>query len=209
MESVIVGAGAVGLGIGSCLYRPGHALHFLVREGPHPHLLERQGFRRTGIFGDVRVPGKAIEVSSEVGALRGRPIDFVLLCTKTTQTEAVAAALAPVWPTLPQGARLVLFQNGWGGAERAGRHLPPESIDSARVITGFRRHSSAHVEITVHADAIHIGNLSGADLEPLRPLCARIARGGVDCRIEPEIERDLWAKVPYNSLLNPLGALTG
>ena len=43
----------------------------------------------------------------------------------------------------------------------------------------------------------------------MRPLCEAIGQGGIPCRSSTEIERDLWAKVLYNALLNPLGALVG
>jgi 2-dehydropantoate 2-reductase len=36
-----------------------------------------------------------------------------------------------------------------------------------------------------------------------------IQAGGVPCALSEAIEKDLWAKVLYNSLLNPLGALVG
>jgi 2-dehydropantoate 2-reductase len=65
------------------------------------------------------------------------------------------------------------------------------------------------VEVTVHADAIHVGSLFGADLTAIEGLCGAIRKGGIPCEPSREIAEDLWAKVLYNCLLNPLGALVG
>ena len=79
----------------------------------------------------------------------------------------------------------------------------------ARVYTGFQRRGPNRVEITVHAEPIRIGSLYGADLAPLRALCAAITRGGVPCETSDDIEGELWSKMLYNCSLNPLGALIG
>ncbi len=54
---------------------------------------------------------------------------------------------------------IVLCQNGWGNAEIFAEHFPKERIKSGRVITGFRRPHKHQVDITVHADPIHLGSL--------------------------------------------------
>jgi 2-dehydropantoate 2-reductase len=63
------------------------------------------------------------------------------------------------------------------------------------------------VTVTVHADAIHIGSLFGADLSRIMELCAFISKGDIPCQITDDIEKDLWAKMLYNCALNPLGAI--
>jgi 2-dehydropantoate 2-reductase len=75
------------------------------------------------------------------------------------------------------------------------------------VITGFTRRKPNEVEITVHADAIHIGSLFGCDLACMEPLAKEIAKGGIPCVTVSDIEKDLWAKMLYNCALNPLGAI--
>jgi 2-dehydropantoate 2-reductase len=209
LDTVIIGAGAVGLALGSCLHRAGKPVRFLVRESSGRHAIEELGLVRSGIFGEVRVGAQDLEVLHAAGELRCARVDFLLVCTKSTASAEVAHALAGVWESLRGTPRLVLCQNGWGNAEVFAAHLPRERIYNARVITGFRRTQPHSVEVTVHADAIKIGSLFGADASPLEPLCRAISTGGVPCQLTAEIERDLWAKVLYNCLLNPLGALVG
>jgi 2-dehydropantoate 2-reductase len=63
------------------------------------------------------------------------------------------------------------------------------------------------VEVTVHADAIHIGSLYGEDPAAVAPLCAAIAAGDIPCEAVPDIAKDLWAKMLFNCPLNSLGAI--
>ena len=77
------------------------------------------------------------------------------------------------------------------------------------MITGFRRFKANGVEITVHADAIHVGSLFGCGEECVAELCEAISEGGIPCEVTGEIGKDLWAKMLYNCALNPLGAILG
>lgn len=215
MKVAVIGAGAVGLGIGSGLSSRGVAVRYLVKRPAQCRALVENGVSRTGIFGDLHVPPDRFEASDCLEALADDPADHWLICTKSTSSPALARALAPIWHSISQkqeqGAppSLVLCQNGWGNAEIFSQSIPREIIFNARVITGFERLDLTTVRVTVHADAIRIGSLHGADPSGLKPLCAAIGAGGIACEVSREIERDLWAKVLYNDLLNPLGALVG
>jgi 2-dehydropantoate 2-reductase len=209
MQVAIIGAGAVGLALGSCLAAAGERPRLVVRDEAAAALLEGEGLGRSGLFGRHRAEAGAVGVCRSIAELARDPVDLVLVCVKSHHSEAVAEAVAAIWPELRGEPCVVLCQNGWGNAERFAKRLPRERIYNARVITGFRRTAPNHVEVTVHADAIHIGSLFGAGLAPIEPLCHAIREGGIPCAPTHEIARDLWAKVLYNGLLNPLGALVG
>lgn len=209
LRTVIIGAGAVGLGLGSCLHAAGQAVSFVVRDTATAHSLEQHGIERTGLFGDVRVAPGEVQVLRSIEALSRHEADCVLVCTKTTATPTLAEELGAVWSTLPGMPALVVCQNGWGNAEIFAERIAVERIFNAMIITGFRRLAPHSVEVTVHANPIRVGSLFGADLAPVRPLCSAIDRGGIPCEPSEDIGRDLWAKVLYNCLLNPLGALVG
>ena len=209
MRVAIIGAGAVGLGLGSCLLRSDAGVHFLVRNPEAAGQLLRHGLERTGLFGDARATPGSFEVGSSMERLAGWGPDTILVCTKATSSDQVAAALARVWQKFEEPPILVLCQNGWGNAECFAARLPREQVFNARVITGFRRSESWKVEITVHAEPIRIGSLYGRDPETIAALCKAIAAGGLPCEPSTAIERDLLAKLLYNCALNPLAALRG
>jgi 2-dehydropantoate 2-reductase len=215
MRVAVIGAGAVGLGIGSALSNRGVEVHYVVNSEAQRRAMAEVGVTRTGIFGDIQIPGTRFTVSDSLESLGDDVADHWLICTKSTTSLALAEDLAPIWhATLQDPARalppsIILCQNGWGNAEIFSRKIPPEAIFNAVVITGFERADMSTVRITVHANPIRIGSLQGVDLRSIEPLCRAISEGGVPCETSLEIARDLWAKVLYNALLNPLGALIG
>ncbi len=210
MELALIGAGAVGLGVGSCALAAGARVTFVTRPGSHQRrALMQHGLLRTGLFGEVRIAPDRFEVVDRIEALAGRRFDYLLVSTKTFDAPEVARQLALAWPRLSGARRLVLLYNGWGSADSFAEKLPDQPIYSGRVITGFRRSQARAVEITVHADAIRLGSLSGADPAPLVALCRLISKGGIPCEPSAAIGKDLWAKMLYNCALNPLGALLG
>jgi len=213
LKIAIIGAGAVGLGLGSCLAAAGSDLRFVARDDIRREVLRAQGFRRSGFFGEAVIAPEQIELCNSVEALADGRDAIWLVCIKSTGNRALARDLAGIWPKLEDTSKLpdaiVLCQNGWGNAETFARELPGERIFNARVITGFVLREANHVEVTAHADAVHIGSLFGADISGLAPLCDAISAGGIPAELAPQIAQDLWAKLLYNGLLNPLGALVG
>jgi 2-dehydropantoate 2-reductase len=209
VKVAIVGGGAVGLGIGSFLLAAGSDVRFVVRSAGDRSLLAQQGLSRVGIFGAEQCPPQAFSLAESVAALRGCELDFVLVCTKTTSSQDVAARLGDIWRDFAAPPQLVLCQNGWGNSEIFGERIPAASVFNARIITGFRRSAPNAVEVTVHAEPIHLGSLLGIDPAVLEPLRNALASTGMPCELSASIERDLWAKMLYNCALNPLGALLG
>jgi 2-dehydropantoate 2-reductase len=206
MNVLIFGSGAVGLGIASCLLKSG-VQTTLVAGLETVEALNYGGLIRTGIFGDFTAKTDSFTAVSKLEELSEAAFDFVMVCTKSIQTEIAAAEINQHRHLLKLGAKIIHCQNGWGNAEKFLAYFDKEIVYSGRVITGFTRPERNHVEITVHADAVHIGSLFGASLEPVKEICEAINDGGLPCIPWEAIENDLWAKMLYNCALNPLGAI--
>ena len=209
MRVAVIGCGAVGLGLSSCLLAAGESLHLHVRSAEAADALRQGGLMRTGIFGRFEAPAGSFTLGTQLFELAALSPEYVLVCIKTTARNAVAAALAEVWPDLAGPPAVVLCGNGWGSAERFATEIPPQHVFNATVTTGFRREAWNRVDVTVHGDDIHIGSLFGASERVIEPLCAAIAAGGIPCSPSTSMERELWAKLLYNCALNPLAALLG
>jgi len=205
MKVLVYAAGAVGLGISSCLIKAGNWVDIIARKEAVSRLRE-EGLKRTGIFGKFFAPPDRFGSYESLEELPSKDYDFILVCCKSFDTLNSAKDLSSFFKDPPA---IVLFQNGWGNAEIFLKFFKKELIYNARVITGFERKEPNWVEITVHADDIHIGSLFGADLSRIEELCSMISRGGIPCSPTPHIEEDLWAKMLYNCLLNPLSAILG
>ena len=98
--------------------------------------------------------------------------DFILVCTKSFDTEAVGRQLKQFWKF--GSAKIILCQNGWGNAEKISKILPEKNIFNARVITGFIRPEPNKVDVTVHAQPVHLGSLFVEKLKDLTPLAHAI-----------------------------------
>ena len=224
MKALIYGGGAVGLGVASCLLSSGEEVDIIAREGT-VSALRRDGLVRTGIFGSVEfgaemfgafasldelLRGAGLRVRDGDIHIEGGPgYDYILICTKSFGSPAAAADLSRRPDILAPAGKIVLFQNGWGNTEIFNEHFPRDQIYSARVITGFQMTANNVVDVTVHADSIHLGSLFGSDLSPMVPLAEAICRGGIPAEVVTDVGKDLWAKMLYNCALNPLGAIFG
>jgi len=217
MRILVYGGGAVGLGIASCLLKSNLAspkryakarcqVDIIARENTVLPLREH-GLVRAGIFGNYYADSAAFGSFLSLNEIRTKAYDYILVCTKSFDSLEAAKDLSKHNFLFGQRTKIILFQNGWGNAEIFSSFFSREKIYNARVITGFRRLKSNEVEITVHADSIHIGSLFGGDLSEIESLCEAITRGDIPCETTNEIEKDLWAKMLYNCALNGLGAI--
>lgn len=217
MRVLIYGAGAVGLGIASCLLKSNLAppkrlakarcqVNIIARENT-VSALRKHGLVRTGIWGSFHAEPSKFGAYTSLKQVPKSRYDYVLVCTKSFDSSAAARDLSEHKSLFGKETKIVLFQNGWGNAEIFLSFFGREKIYNARVITGFHRPNANEVAITVHADSIHIGSLFNEDSSPLAELSEAIAQGDIPCQTTNEIAKDLWAKMLYNCALNPLGAI--
>ena len=206
MKILIYGAGAVGLGIGSCLLKSGNEVDLIAREDTITPL-RKYGLKRTGIFGEYYSDPSSFHCYSSIKELPAQLYDFIIVSTKSYDSPVAANEISLHTHITGGESRIVLCQNGWGNAEAFDPLFPKEQIYNARVITGFIRPEKHLVDITVHAEAIHIGSLFDGDLVPIEYLCQSISKGDIPCEVAGDIGKDLWAKMLYNCALNPLGAI--
>jgi 2-dehydropantoate 2-reductase len=206
MDVLIVGAGAVGLGLGSFLLEAGLRVD-LVGRSTTCIALATHGLQRSGIFGDFHAAPDQFRAVASLAELRASRYDDILICTKSFDSEQTAIQLAASAVTTRNECPIVLCQNGWGNAAVFARHFPQQRVFNARVITGFTRGQPYHVTVTVHANAVRMGSLFHTPEAVLEPLCGALTTAGLPAEVTATIERDLWAKMLYNCCLNPLGAV--
>jgi len=208
MRVLIFGAGAVGLGLGSCMLKSDVELT-MVGHQETVSALRMRGLLRTGIFGDFHAKPESFTCATHLDCLPNGTYDYVLVCTKSFDSESAARKLSQHTALLHRNTKIVLCQNGWGNAETFASFFPKERIYNARIITGFSRTKPNEVAVTVHADAIHVGSPYGASSEYVQALCTAIENGDIPCVVTADIGKDLWAKMLYNCALNPLGTILG
>ncbi|MCE5250138.1 ketopantoate reductase family protein [bacterium] len=206
MKILVFGAGAVGQAVGCILSAAGHSVDMIVRER-YLQALRKEGLAVTGIFGDFRADPGHTGFHTSVDDIRNRAYDYCLITTKSNDTETAIYGLSQL---LRQEFIAVSIQNGCGNFEKVIARFGEERSLAARVITGFEIEHPGLVRITVTADAIHIGGWREGYVPPQAILLADALNGaGLPAESTPYVRRDLFAKLLYNSALNPLGAILG
>ena len=206
MKVLVFGAGAVGLGLSSFLLQAGHRVHLVGKEQTVV-ALRKNGLKRQGIFGPAFFTPQQLTASSNLAETGRETFDFYLVCTKSFDTENSARQLKSESTLAHQKSPIVLCQNGWGNAETFSRFFPPKQVYNARVITGFIRPEPHVVDVTVHAQPVHLGSLFDGNATRLQLLADALSLGGLPSAVTDDIGKDLWAKMLYNCPLNALGAV--
>jgi len=208
MRVLVIGGGSVGLGIASCLLKSGCEVDIVGRKATCERL-RVQGLVRTGIFGEYRSAPGTFAAHGGIDRVPPGAYDYLLVCTKAHDSEPVARELAAHGGLVSAETRIVLFQNGYGNYEVFSSFFPARQVFVARVITGFHLMAKNRVEITVHAAPIRVGSFLPSRSDEVADLCLMISQGGIPTEVSQGINKDLWAKILYNAMLNPLGAIFG
>lgn len=206
MKILIYGAGGVGLGLASFLIKSKQEVHLIARPQA-VNALKAKGLSRTGILGNFSATPYQFSCFSSLKDTPGIHYDFILISTKSYDSESAAEDLSNHKPLFHEKTRIVLCQNGWGNAEIFTKSFSKEQIYNARIITGFRRVQPHEVQITVHAEPAKIGSLFHNNTDEILPLCHAISDGDLPCEPTKEIAKDLWTKMLYNCTLNSLGSI--
>lgn len=193
MQVVIVGAGAIGSVYGAKL----SARHdvTLVGRPEHVRAIQQHGLRlEGGTAGTYAVTATTRLESVARGAV-------VLVTTKVNDT---AAAMAPVAPLLPADATILCVQNGLY-SERIVRNLVGGPVVTLRAITQFGG--------SVRTPGVVSDVVNGYTLvethERASGLAALLTESGLDGRVTGDMKREMWRKVIFNCVINPITAITG
>lgn len=206
MKFLIYGAGALGQALGCLLGAGGHQVDFILRERFIPHLLEN-GLHVDGILGEFSLTINSENLHENIQEYSSNYYDYVLVTTKAYDTKKTVKDVALIEDHF---SHIVSLQNGCGNIELLQERFGAEKTLGARVITGFEITAPGQVNITVSADAIHIGS-STRGLIPASAsnLAAAISKAGHRCLAVEDIYQSLYTKLLYNCTLNPLGAVLG
>ena len=204
MKTLIIGAGAVGVAIGASLQSRGFDVTFLAK-GNTGNYIRENGVKRTGIFGDIEVLPSQISVVSDYDGIKD--FDYIIVSAKTMANAEIAKNLASHREILGQNGKIVIFQNGWGNDVPYLEYFDKNQVYNARIITGFERITPGVSKVTVHTAPILLGSLYGMDAKCMEPLAKAICESGIPSEVTNEVAKALWAKMLFNTTLNPLGAI--
>ncbi|MEO1194013.1 MAG: 2-dehydropantoate 2-reductase [Pseudomonadota bacterium] len=200
LDIAVMGAGGIGGYLAARLAAAGHQL-FLIARGSHLAALQSQGLTLRSELGDVQaIPAGVSDDPAAFG-----PMDYVIFTVKGQDSEAAAAALAPL--VGPQ-TTAIGFQNGLSGLEALG-----EAIGIDKVLAGV-----TYLPAVIEAPGVirHTGSVDrfvfGEQSGPASPRVTRLAealqQAGVSAEAVPDALAACWHKFIMLAPFSGLSALT-
>ncbi len=199
MRILVHGAGAVGGYFGALLARGGHQVTFVAR-GENLIALRARGLVvRLGTDTLRLAPVDAVARPAEVA----RP-DLILVCVKSYDTPAAAAALRPV---VGPDTIVLSLQNGVENEEILARALglPPLPVALTRI--GVAMVAPATIDYTGRG-TILFGEPDGSESPRARRVADAFAAAGVPHELRHDILVAAWEKLAWNAGFNAVTTLT-
>ncbi|MEY2504516.1 MAG: 2-dehydropantoate 2-reductase [Verrucomicrobiota bacterium] len=193
MEIIVLGAGAIGSLYGAKLATANEVI--LVGRADHVAAINEQGLRIEGIEPQV-VRIRATTAIEQIGANA-----LVLL---TTKVPGSANALASIAPLVRPDTTIVCLQNGLDSEVLARRTLDNRGV----VLRGITQFGA----IFTRPGVIHYMAPGYTLLEQhsrSQGIACVFTAAGLAGRISSDIARDIWHKLIFNCVVNPITAILG
>lgn len=204
----VVGAGAIGTLLGAYLHMGGKAKVSLVGRGPHIEAIIREKCLK------IKFPGKpaeetipSIDAYTEVGVLKNRRPDWVILSVRTYQTNEAMQQIVETWG---EDVPVVTFQNGYTLdkiQDFVGKNaVGGQTLISSKVVEPGSVHQPQHT-------GLYVGEINEKDTSRVQNMCDAFGavQQHVDCmeaHVTDNVVGAIWAKLAVNATNNVLTAVT-
>jgi 2-dehydropantoate 2-reductase len=188
LKILVLGAGGIGGFFGGRLAQKGADVTFLVRDKRKAQL-EAKGLQIESRFGNASIPAKA-RLQSEIDA----DYDIVLLTCKAYDLES---AIESIRPAMQGRAAVLPLLNGYAHVERLNQLFGKQNV-----VPG-----TARIQVTLTPEGvvrqlnewqtITFGEQDQSASSRLVSLKQLFDVTGVECKLSPNIVRDLWWKLVH------------
>jgi 2-dehydropantoate 2-reductase len=200
MRAVVVGAGGTGGYFGGLLARAGHDVTFIAR-GAHLDALRTRGLTvESRLAGTFTLPVRATDDPGELG-----PVDLILFCVKTYDTDAAAESIRPL---IGPETMLLSLQNGVDNEERIARAAGRSSGIGAAAYVVSAIKGPGVVAQTAGPGRIVLGELDGGASARTELLRDVLQEAGIAVELHPDIRVVLWQKFLFICAFSGVTALT-
>ncbi|MGZ5504633.1 MAG: ketopantoate reductase family protein [Chthoniobacterales bacterium] len=193
MQIIVLGAGAIGSLYGAKLAATNDVT--LIARAEHADVINAHGLRIEG-----REPG-TVRIRAATKVEKIEPDTLIILTTKVCDS---AAALAPLASLIRDDTTILCLQNGLG-SEKIARDAVGDRGVVLRGITQFgaiferpgviKFMIARHTLIEQHERSPRIAGVMTA--------------AGLDGRVSSDIKADIWQKLIFNCVVNPITAIMG
>lgn len=201
LRVLVHGAGGIGLYAAARLAGAGHDVTLKGRAATVDALRDGElRVLRDGVA--TSVPGvRAVDVVPD------RPVDLVVVATKSWQVADAARELAPA---VGPGTRVLTTQNGVDAPARLAAHLPAEAVLAGTVVVIAQRIAPAEVEVVGSEATMTLGSPARAEADGAdRRVLAALEGAGIAARWTSDVVGALWKKLALVASYGGVGALAG
>lgn len=185
---------------GGLLARAGHDVVFIAR-GAHLAALCADGQQVKSVHGDFAVaPVRATDTPAEAG-----PVDLVLVCVKTPQTDQAAQAIQPM---VEADTVVISLQNGIDAAERIGAVVGMEHIVGGATWISSAIEAPGVIRQVSQLRRIVLGELEGQISQRARTVAEVLGSTGATVELSDNILKVLWTKFVFIAAISGVGSLT-
>jgi 2-dehydropantoate 2-reductase len=185
MRIAVLGSGGIGGYFGALLASAGHDVVFVAR-GAHLEAMRRRGLT-------VRTPagGSTISVTAVADTRKVEPVEAVLFCVKSYDTEAAALLLGPL---MRRDTAVLTLQNGVDNADAIASVVGAEAVLAGAVYVAAQLVEPGVILRTGAEGRITLGELDGSLTERVQRLAGVFQQSGILHDVSTDILRVLWAK---------------
>ena len=201
----VLGAGPVGTILAAALASRGQQVTVIEVAEQRLQQLRQDGLE---VVGKLELSCRPAAVLGSIEELAERPVETLLICTKTWILDRILPSLAEV---LSPGTRVISFQNGIGPEEELARHFPARQV--ARGVVNFAGNvdpDSGQARMIWFNPPNFLGSLEGCG-EQLRRLAGELSEAGLQTSAVDgmDVKKRAFFKSILNAALMPLCASTG
>lgn len=193
MQIIVLGAGAIGSLYGAKLAAENDVT--LIGRAEHVAAINANGLRIEGLESQL----VRVRAATAIEALG--PNALVLLTTKVPDSPAAAASLAPL---VREDTTILSLQNGLGTEDIVREALGGRGV----VLRGFTQFGGVFKEPGV-IEFLARGYTVIEQHERSAEIARVFTAANLDCRVSPDIRRDVWYKLIVNCVVNPITAMMG
>ena len=199
MKILIVGAGAVGGYFGGLLAKGGEDVTFIAK-GKHLKTIQEKGLSVKSINGDFNIKVKAIE----------RPVDTEKydLIIFAVKSYGLHDACNTINNSVKNNTTIMSLLNGVDSEEIIGNFFGADKVIGSVAFIGSQILEPGLISHTA-SGMITIGELNGVKSKRCEEILNAFERVKIPIKLSENIQKDIWAKMVWNTGFNAITALTG
>jgi 2-dehydropantoate 2-reductase len=198
MRIAVIGSGGIGGYYGALLAKGGHDVVFVAR-GAHLEAMQRHGLTVRTPAGETTVPVTAVAGTEQV-----KPVDLVLFCVKSYDTESAAPLLRPL---MGPDTAILTFQNGVDNPDTIGAVVGSGAVLPGAVYVALQLAGPGVVVRTGGEGRMVFGEPDGVVSERIRRIAGAFTQSAIAHEISSDILRLQWEKFLFITGIGGVTAL--